>query len=209
MQEKNSLIYDIPKKVYEDVEKYCKLNNIDDIGDFMFKCFKQGFDIEKYGLLGDDSGKTGGVQEKRVEIEVIREKRVEVPVEVEKIVEKIIEKPVVEYVDREVIKTEYITDDSKTNELLLKIQQLEIEIKNKEDETNNLKLQLDPIPKQEAKPDKSNLLQETIQKLKKQNIDLEIELKELKEKFKNFESFDNEKKVVYHRGSDINKNLIK
>jgi len=217
MDQKNSLIYDIPKKVYEDVEKYCKLNNIDDIGDFMFKCFKQGFDIEKYGLLDDGSGSV--VKEKIVEVpvEIIREvekfveKIVEKPVIVEKIieVEKVVEKPIVEYVDREVIKTEYITDDSKTNELLLKIQQLETETQNKIEEISNLKKELESIPQQEIKPNKTNLLQDTIQKLKKQNIDLEKELKELKEKFKNFESFDNEKKVVYHRGSDINKDLIK
>ena len=55
---------------------------------FISLCFEQGYNIEKYGLLG----KTGGEQEKRVEKEVIREKRVEIPVEVIK----------------EVIKTEYI-----------------------------------------------------------------------------------------------------
>jgi hypothetical protein len=101
--------------------------------------------VEKFGLLG----KMGGIQEKRVEIEVIREKRVEIPVEVikevvkveyvevpvEKIVEVIKEVPVDKVVIKEVIKEvpvekvvtkiEYISDKTSENELLLKIQQLE------------------------------------------------------------------------------------
>ena len=80
------------------VQEYCKLNNIEDIDKFISKCYTEGFNITKYGLLGDDSGKTGIVGEKQVEIEVIREIRVEVPVEVikeiEVIKEVIVEVPV-------------------------------------------------------------------------------------------------------------------
>jgi hypothetical protein len=65
------------------------------------KSFTTGFNIERYGLLNTD-----GAQDKVVEKEVIREKRVEIPVEVikevvkieyvevEKIIEKIVEVPV-------------------------------------------------------------------------------------------------------------------
>jgi hypothetical protein len=112
-------------------------------------CAWKGYEIEKYGLLG----KMGGIQEKRVEIEVIREKRVEIPVEVikevvkveyvevpvevikevpvDKIVEVIKEVPVERVVIQEVIKEVpvekivTIYDNSTENELLLKIQQLE------------------------------------------------------------------------------------
>jgi hypothetical protein len=59
---------------------------------FITKCYTEGFNIKKYGLLGDDSGKTDIVGEKQVEIEVIREIRVEVPIEVIK--EVIVEVPV-------------------------------------------------------------------------------------------------------------------
>ena len=80
------------------VNEYCKLNNIEDVDKFITKCYTEGFNITKYGLLGDDSGKTGIVGEKQVEIEVIREIRVEVPVEVikeiEVIKEVIVEVPV-------------------------------------------------------------------------------------------------------------------
>jgi len=71
---------------------------------FISNCFEKGYNVEKYGLLG----KMGGEQEKWVEKEVIREKRVEIPVEVikevEKIVEVIKEVPVDRIVEKVVIK---------------------------------------------------------------------------------------------------------
>lgn len=153
MEPKNLPTHKLNTSNIKDITSYCKLNNIDDVDSFVNKCFKRGYDVEVYGLLG----KMGGIQEKRVEIEVIREKRVEIPVEVikevEKIVEveKIIEKtievsvdriveiikeiPVEKVVIKEVIKEvpvetvvtkiEYISDNTQINELLLKIQQLE------------------------------------------------------------------------------------
>ena len=71
------------------VQEYCKLNNIEDVDKFISKCYTEGFNLKKYGLLGDDSGKTGFFDEKQVEIEVIREIQVQVPVEVIKYVEVI------------------------------------------------------------------------------------------------------------------------
>ena len=62
------------------VQEYCKLNNIEDVDNFISKCFTEGYNINKYGLLGSDSEKMGGIEEKQVEIEVIKEIRVEVPV---------------------------------------------------------------------------------------------------------------------------------
>ena len=70
------------------------------VNTFVSECFKQGFDVKKYGLLGNtlnDSEKhlkTGGVEEKHITKEVIVEKRVEIPVEVIKEIEKIVEVPV-------------------------------------------------------------------------------------------------------------------
>jgi hypothetical protein len=135
---------ELDSKQYKDLTRYCELNKFVP-EDIVKKSYLEGFTIEKYGLL---SG-TGGVQEKEVVKEVIVEKRVEIPVEVikevvkieyvevpvEKIVEVTKEIPVEKVVIKEVVKevpveivvtkTEYISDDTKTNELLLKIQQLE------------------------------------------------------------------------------------
>jgi predicted nucleic acid-binding Zn-ribbon protein len=104
------------KETLGSVESFCKLNNIDDVDSFIKNVFQEGFNIKKYGLLGKTLNegekhlKTGGIEEKRVEIEVIREIRVEVPVE--KVVEKII----------------YTTDDNQINELGEKNAKLEIEL---------------------------------------------------------------------------------
>jgi hypothetical protein len=39
----------------KDIEKYAKINDIDDVDNFIFLCFKQGFDIKKYGLIGENN----------------------------------------------------------------------------------------------------------------------------------------------------------
>lgn len=150
-------MYSIDIKNNKDIYEYCMHNGITDINKFVQDCFKQGYDIKKYGLLGktlnegEKDLKTSGVQEKRVEKEVIVEKRVEIPVEIIKEVEKIVEVPIEKIVEKvveivkevpvdkvvvkEVVKEVpvekvvekkiYITDDNQVNELLSKIRQLE------------------------------------------------------------------------------------
>jgi hypothetical protein len=114
---------------HKDLISYCNLNDLL-ISDVVSKSFIKGFNIEKYGLLGEESKTIEVIKEVSVEklVEVIREVPVEkivevireVPVEkivevvrevpVEKVVEIVKEVPsppievkVVEYVDREVI----------------------------------------------------------------------------------------------------------
>jgi predicted RNase H-like nuclease (RuvC/YqgF family) len=58
----------------QNVQKFCELNNIEDIEKYIQYCFKKGYAIDKYGLI---NGK---------EPEVIE-------IEVEKIVEKVVDKP--------------------------------------------------------------------------------------------------------------------
>jgi hypothetical protein len=126
MEQKKSKIFN--SRNINAIEEYCKLNNIVDVDEFTYQCFKQGFDVKKYGFLGKtlnedekdlktdeigekdlrDSRKTCGIEEKRAGIEVIREKRAEKEViqtvEVIKEVEKIVEVEVIKYVDKEIIK---------------------------------------------------------------------------------------------------------
>ena len=96
MEQKNLSTINLSRKQLKDVEEFCKLNKIENVEEFLVKCFVEGYEIEKYGLLQN----SGGSREKWVEKEVIVEKRVEVPVEV------IIEKPIIEYVEveKEIIK---------------------------------------------------------------------------------------------------------
>ena len=151
MEPKNFSTINLTQKEIKDIQQFCNLNKIEDIPTFLHACTWKGYEVEKFGLLG----KMGGIQEKRVEIEVIREKRVEIPVEVikevvkieyvevpvevikeitvDKIVEVIKEIPVEKIVIQEVIKevpvekVVTIYDNSSENELLLKIQHLENE----------------------------------------------------------------------------------
>ena len=85
----------LTKEELADLQTFCKLNKLE-IDDVIASAFRQGYRIEKYGLLGT----SGVVQEKIIEKEVIVEKRIEVPVEV------IIEKPIIQYVEveKEIIK---------------------------------------------------------------------------------------------------------
>lgn len=202
MELKNSKIFN--RETMQAVSAFCKSQEIDDIDNFIYLCFKQGFDIKKYGLLGDNSEKTSEIQEKWVEKEVIVEKRVEIPVEVVKEVEKIVEVPVEVIkevpVEKVVTKIEYISDKTSENELLFKIQNLENEMSKKDNELDELRHNLDIIL-DELRPnlavfrytldelkktsgenmvkDKSKLLQETIKQLKIELIEKENEIKDL------------------------------
>jgi hypothetical protein len=148
------------------VQEYCKLNNIEDVDKFISKCYTEGFNINKYGLLGDDSGKIGIFGEKQVEIEVIREIRVEVPVEVIKYVEVI-------------------------KEVIVEVPVPNIVEKRDEPEPN----------------DKILLLQETLQKLRKELSLKNTRIEDLEKINKQLESIKVEREAVYLKGSNINETL--
>ena len=219
MEPKNSKIFS--RETMQAVSALCESENIKDIDQFMYLCFKQGFDIKKYGLLGETLNegekhlKTGGIGEKQVEIEVIREIRVEVPVEVIKEVEKII----------------YTSDDTQVNELLLKIDQLNGEISTKtleidiireefstkteemenifqnkmskkDEELDELRQKLDIL----VTNDKTKMLQETLQNLRSELQQKNEQIKEL-EKI-NRELFNGNKDQAYLlRGSNLNRRI--
>jgi hypothetical protein len=184
------------------VSAYCSANNIEDINDFIYKCFRQGFDIKKYGFLGktlnegekdlktdnegeknlSDSRKIGGVQEKWVEREVILEKRVEVPVEVIKEVEKII----------------YITDDTQVNELLLKIEQLNGEISIKTTEIDRIREEFS-IKTEEME----NIFQNEMSKK-----DLKLDDNKVKMLQQTVQNLTNEIRILKKKNEDLNKQLL-
>ena len=105
---------EIPKKIKDDIWEYCRINDISNIDEFIVKLIKQGFISEKYGSTPIGSPQI-------VEIEKI----VEVTVDVIK--EVIVEKEVIKEVPVEkiVTKIEYIIDKQNENELFGKIEQLE------------------------------------------------------------------------------------
>jgi hypothetical protein len=233
MDPKNSKIFN--RETMQAVSALCESKGIKDVDNFMYLCFKQGFDIRKYGLLGktlnedekdlktdnegeknlSDSRKTGGTQEKRVEIEVIREIRVEVPVEVIKEVEKII----------------YTSDDTQVNELLLKIQQLEQELSTKtteigiirqefstkteemenifqnkmskkDEELDDLRHNLDIL----VTNNKTNMLQETLQNIRGELQQKNEQIKEL-EKINRELLNGNTNQAYLMKGSNLNRRI--
>ena len=178
------------------VQEYCKLNNIEDVDKFISKCYLDGFNISKYGLLGDDSEKIGGIEEKQVEIEVIKEIRVEVPVEVVKYVEVpveiIKEIEVIQYVDREVIKE--VPVEIITEKIVNVIQ--EVPVPN-----------IDKIGDEPEPNDKAKLLQETLQKLRKELSLKNERIEELEKINKQLESIRVEQGAVYIKGSNLNETM--
>jgi len=75
----------IPNNLKKEIKNYTQLNNIDNIDDFMLACLKQGFDIKKYGYLGDEPQKIIEKEIiKEVPIEIIKEVKVEVIKEIPK-----------------------------------------------------------------------------------------------------------------------------
>ena len=171
----NSKIYD--KTTYSQIQTYCNENNITDIDDFIFRCFKQGFDINRYGFLG----KTQEVIEK----EIIIEK--EVPIEVVKEIEKIV---YITNTENEKNLTERITKlDEECKNFSTKIDELELErqifstktqemenffhysLTKKDEELDELKRILDD--------DQSKKLQETLQKLRKELVEKNKKIEEL------------------------------
>jgi hypothetical protein len=224
----------INPKYDNDILQYCKINNIDDVNLFVTQCFKQGFDIKKYGFLGNSLNE----DEKHLITEVIVEKRIEIPVEVIK------EVKVIEYVDREVIKEvivevpkekivtkiEYICDKDSENELLFKIQQLEQtifhlneELVSEREEFSTKTKELtnifqDKISKEIVKvveEEKEVVVDDTKQKMLEstlQNLRKELTLKnslimELETKNKQLESNNTHQPAVYLKGSNLTEKM--
>ena len=226
MEPKNSKIFS--REIMQAVTALCESKGIKDVDNFIYLCFKQGFDIRKYGLLGGEvsgevtvevSGevpvKTLNEGEKHLKSEVIREIRVEVPVEVIKEVEKII----------------YTSDDTQVNELLLKIEQLngEISIKTteidrirqefsikteemdnffqnkmskKDEELDELRQKLDIL----VTNNRVNMLQETLQNLRSELQQKNEQIKEL-EKINRELINGNQNQGYLMRGSNLNRRI--
>ena len=219
------------------VNEYCKLNNIEDIDKFIVKCFTGGFNTTKYGLLGDDSGKTSIVEEKQVEIEVIREIRVEVPVEVIKevirevqvevikeveIIKEVPSPPteieVIKYVDREVIREIKVEvpvpiieekRDEPEPTIIEKIVEVikEVPVDRVVEVEKIVEVIKEVIVEVDSGNDKLKLIQETLQKLRKELSLKNTRIEELEKINKQLESSNMERGAVYMKGSNLTENL--
>lgn len=186
MDQKFLKIFD--KKTVELISKYCETNDISDIDKFVFKCFKQGFDIERYGLLGENEK----VEIKEVEIIKYVDREVIKEVPVEKIVTKI----------------EYISDKNTENELTESITKMKDEMSKKDKQLDELRQSLDifkQVPKENIEGIK--MLQETLQKLRKELNDKNKQIEELEKINKDLKDESSKKIAVYLRGSNINQKI--
>jgi hypothetical protein len=128
-----------------------------DVDKFITECYTEGFNIKKYGTMGNDS------QPNIVEKEIIKEVIKEVPVEVIKTVEVI----------KEVL--------------------VEVPVKN--------------IIEVGKPNDKTKLLQDTLQKLRKELSEKNSRIKELEEINKQMESVRTEQGAIFLKGSNIRETM--
>lgn len=208
------------KKTIQSVLSFCELNEIGDTDKFIKKCFTNGFNIEKYGVLGNSLNdeekhlKTDGIGEKHTEIEVIVEKRVEVPVEVIREVEKIVEVIKEVPVEKVVTKIEYISDKTTENELGGIISKLEEEL-DKVRRSLDEHLSKPPIEiikeveviKEVDNNEKLKMMGETLQKLRKELLLKDKKIEELESINKQQENVKNNQMATYLNGSNLNRTL--
>jgi len=233
-------MYNFTSQEEKEIKEFCKLNELD-YDKFIKDCFDKGYQIEKYGLLTID-GQT--IIEKEVIKEVIKEvpvekivevekeviKEIEVPVEIIKEVEKIVE--VEKVVEKEVInevevpieviveKEVYITDDSETNKLLLKIEELE----NKPPKIIEKEIVIEKpveiikevevikeveIVKETENKEKQQMLQKTIQTLREDIRKKDEMILQLEKNIVELQEIKGPIKAQYMRSSNLNDNLYR
>lgn len=170
----------LSEEEYKQLVSYCNLNDLL-LSSVVKDCFTNGFNIEKYGLLSTNNEKP-----KEIIKEVIVEKKIEIPVEIIKEVVKIeyveVEKPVEKIVEKEIIREVPV---EVTKEIII------------EKQTND-----DSQRKLEA-------LQNTVQKLKLDNIEKDNKIKEYEKTINDIQKLQEDKKVMFLRGSNLDDNLYK
>jgi hypothetical protein len=159
--------------------------------------------------------------EKPVEVikEVIVEKIVEVIKEIP--IDKVVIKEVIKEIPIETVvtKIEYISDNTQTNELLLKIQQLEDRLPEtveviKEVEVEKIVEVIKEVVVEKESTDnnwkpKLEALQNTVQKLKQDNIDKDKKIKEYEKTIEDIQKFNNDKKALFLKGSNLDDKLYR
>ena len=71
MEQKNLLTIELSKQDSDDMNSFCELNEISDVGGFANLCLRKGYYIEKYGLL--NQGQLPDVIDREFEKEVLVE----------------------------------------------------------------------------------------------------------------------------------------
>lgn len=212
---------------YKDLKNYCELNKVSQ-EQVVKNSYKQGFNIERYGLLSGTQQPQEPVIE-YIEKEVIKyvEKPVEIIKEIEVIKEVYLppkEVIVTEYIDREVIrevpvekiveKIVQVSDNTQINELLSEIEKLKktppkiVEVI-KEIPVDVIKEVIVEKEVQSNLQPKLDALQGTLQKIRQENIEKEKKIQEYEKILLEFKKLKDETKAVYLRGSNLDDKLYK
>lgn len=184
MEKRNSLTFNIPSTLDKEIEMFCELNEIEDKNELILGCIKGGFAIEKFGRTPVKGGKE--IIEKEVKVEVEKEIVREIEKIVEVPVEKIIEVPVEKIVEIEKV----ITDDTKIQEYVDKVNKLTID-------KNELLRKLENVNQEnrEIKVDihNKNTMNEAARTLQKENEELKEKIKEYEGVLNHFRRFSGSK----------------
>jgi prefoldin subunit 5 len=186
MEQKNSKIFS--KETIQSVTAFCESQEIKDINNFMYLCFKQGFDIKKYGFLG---GEVSG----EVTVEVIKE------------VEKIVYKTDDSQINELLLKIQQLeTEMSKKDEELDQLRRnLDVILDKPPVEITK---EVEVIKEVEIPNDKMGMLQETLQVLRKELQTKNERIKELEKINRDLENINTPAQgATYLRGSNINNRL--
>jgi len=189
--------FNLSNTEHKELVSYCNLNDLL-VSEVVKKSFTTGFSIERYGLLSEGA--------KVVEKEVIKEveKRVEIPVEVIKEVVKIeyVEVPV--EVIKEVEKIVY-----NQGEVVEIIKEVPVEVIKEVEKIVEVPVEVVKEVVIEKEPDttKQKALEQTLQKLKTENIEKDKKIKELEQTINNIQ-FNQTNTATYLRGSNLNDKLF-
>jgi chromosome segregation ATPase len=181
MEPKNSKIF--KKETMQAVSAFCESENIEDVDNFIYLCFKQGFDIKKYGFLGEG-----------VSREVIKE--------VEKIVYQTDDSQInelllkIQQLENEMSKKDKELDELRRNlDIILDKPPVEI-IK-----------EVEILKEVEVPNDKMGMLQETLQVLRKELQTKNERIKELEKINRDLENTSSQTNAVFLRGSNLNNRI--
>lgn len=218
MEQKSLPTINLSRKQLKDVEAFCKLNQIENVEEFLGNCFIEGYEIEKYGLLQNSSGG----RKKWVELEELVEKQVETPSEKIVIEYVEVEKEIIKevFIEKIVVHTEYVTDETKVQELIDEIQSLKnrpptIQVVEKE-VIKEIQVEvpieiIKEIPtvvkKTTVDLSKQKALEETIQKLR---VELQLknkEIQDLNDVIKKTLGSAESVRGVYLDGSNLNRTI--
>jgi chromosome segregation ATPase len=193
MEQKNSKIFS--KETIQSVTAFCESQEIKDVNNFMYLCFKQGFDIKKYGFLGGEvSGEVSG----EVTVEVIKE------------VEKIVYKTDDSQINELLLKIQQLeTEMSKKDEELDQLRRnLDVILDKPPVEIIKEVEKIVEVIKEVEKPnDRMEMLQETLLTLRKELQTKNERIKELEKINRDLENISSNKGAVFLRGSNLNNRL--